>query len=489
MPLRWTWAPGLDPHGRAALARRFDPSALAPAAVPSHRHLAGRGYGVLAARPDLPFDVFVKTFACDSVGRWLRAVCGLSDAAREFAAAVRLHAMGVRVPRPLALARDAGFGPGRRCFLLMERLAEGRPLAEALREAPAAGAEAVRPLLEAAARTLVTLAAAGVEHRDVRPSNCVVLPAGEAAAPPLALLDARHTAFGADPASALAAMTVTFGAFLVQNGAEPDAVQALVRAVGSEAAARGGAVAAVRTEGLAGEAHRHGADLLAREVRKGRRPPADLDRFAARYATAADAAGYRDCRFGRSRSGRRIDAAERRLVADLVARLGVRGTVLDVPCGTGRFIPVLASAGCPVLAGDVSAEMLAVARRAALEAGAACACVALDARRVPVPDGSVELAMAMRLLHRVREPAERVAVLRELGRASRRWVLFSFYNRRSLRGLRDRLRGRYGGETRAAIRRDLAEAGLTLERFLPVGPLARQTLVLARVAGGDTAPA
>ncbi|MBE3069392.1 MAG: hypothetical protein IMZ66_04060, partial [Planctomycetes bacterium] len=45
-----------------------------------------------------------------------------------------------------------------------------------------------------------------------------------------------------------------------------------------------------------------------------------------------------------------------------------------------------------------------------------------------------------------------------------------------------RLRGRYGGETRRAIAAEAARAGLAVERFLPVGPGARQTLVLCVVA-------
>jgi SAM-dependent methyltransferase len=177
-----------------------------------------------------------------------------------------------------------------------------------------------------------------------------------------------------------------------------------------------------------------------------------------------------------------VDAAERRMVADLAAELGLAGPVLDVPCGAGRFLPIFAAAAERTVGADVSMDMLGLARGVAAEAPGPCAVLAADARRLPFADGTFELAFAMRLLHRVRDAAEREAVLAELARASRRWVLFSFYNRRSFRGLRDRLRGRYPGETRSRIAAEARRAGLRVERWLAAGPLARQTLVLCRVA-------
>jgi len=484
MRRRWQWATGLEPSWRQVLARTFDAESLVPIRSAPLRSVAGRRYGLLPTRPALPFDVFVKEFLyCSCLGR-LRDLCCQSGAVREFESAVRLHAMGLPVPRPLALVSEAARGTGTRCFLLMEHLGPGTTLSRALEEASAGGPGRFRELAATVARLLVDLAAAGVWFRDANTANFHVVGPADGGPERLYLVDARHTVFGAEPAYALASMLAALGAFLYRDGTDTETVAALVEAGSAEARARGGPLAAFRTDRLLERARRAGADLLARDVRKGRRPAEDLDRFARRYATTHDAANYRDRRFGRSLHGRKVDAAERRLVARVVRGLGVRGPVLDVPCGTGRFVPVFAAAGCEVLAGDVSSEMLALARQAAEEAGAVCRCFSSDSRRLPMPDRTVDLAFAMRLLHRVRDPAERVGVLRELGRVSRRWVLFSFYNRRSARGLRDRLRGRYPGETRSAIRRDVAEAGLRLERFLPIGPLARQTLVLCAVVPG-----
>jgi len=528
---RWQFAPDVPPAWRRILQARFDPAHLRPLAGTPARSVSGRTYGRLTVRPDLPFDVFVKGIAYGSVGSRAREALGCSGAHCEFERAIRLRAAGLPVPRPLALARTRA-GDGRVvCHFLAELLEGGRGLSADL--APSSRGEgtcgeASRPgpasLVEALARLIADLAAAGFWHRDLRPENLYVLwgkggtaravppdagkdrssvapaesppgtpsPGASAvgvlseapamAVPRLFLTDTRHVEVHADPAEAVEGMLVTLGAFLYRDGAEAGLMGAIAQRTLEEAEARG-------IRGLPGSgavldrARRSGADLLARDVRKGRRPQGDLDRFARRYASAADAATYRDRRFGRSRRGRRIDAAERRIIADLLARTG-SGPVLDVPCGTGRLFPVLAAAGREVVGGDASPEMLTLARQAAEAAGLACRLAVLDARRLPFPDGSVDLAMAVRLLHRVRTSAERVAVLAELARVSRRWVLFSFYDRRSWRGLRDRLRGRYPGETRARMRRDAAEAGLRVVRFLPVRPLARETIVLCERCGG-----
>jgi len=522
---RWRFAPDVPPAWRRVLQARFDPARLQPVAWTAARSAPGRTYGRLAVRPDLPFDVFVKAIAYGSMGGRVRSALGCSGADREFERTIRLREAGFPVPRPLAMVRTRAEDGRAICYFLAEFLEGGRGLS-AMLAGPSPGEEASgesgrpapAPLVEALARLVTDLAAAGFWHRDLRPENLYVLggeggtaraapqdggkgrpsdtpaqpplhaPAGTPsegpaeAAPMVFLVDARHVVAHTAPAEAVGGMLATLGAFLYRDGAAAGFVEAIAQRTLEEAKARG-------IRGLPGtgavldRARGAGADLLAREVRKGRRPAADLDRFARRYASAEDAATYRDRRFGRSRRGRRVDAAERRIIADLLARTG-SGPVLDVPCGTGRLFPAVAAAGREVVGGDASPEMLALARQAAEAAGLACRLAVLDARRLPFPHGSVDLAMAVRLLHRVRTSAERVAVLAELARVSRRWVLFSFYDRRSWRGLRDRLRRRHPGETRRRIRRDAAEAGLRVVRFLRVWPLARETIVLCERCGG-----
>jgi len=460
MKRRWQFAPGVDADLAGALRERFDPGHLAPAPGVPERRIGHRGYGVLARGGALALDVFVKVFVHDSPGRRLRRLLGRSGADREFASAVRLHEVGLAVARPLARVDE-----GAATYLLSEFIAGARALGACLE-----GDEAA-PWAARAGRLLADLAARGSWHRDARPDNLLAAPADAARPERIVLVDVRHVDFSA-PGDAAERMLVSLAAFFLVEGRDEAAVVRFV-ASAAEAAGLGAAAAGAILEA----ARAFARDLVVREVRKGKRSASDLEVFTWRYAAAADAATYCEARFARSRHQRKVEAAERRIVEAILRECDVRGSVLDVPCGAGRFLSLLAARARPVVGADASGPMLELARAAAEPPRP---CVRCDARRLPFADGAFELVFTMRLLHRVRHRDERAAVLKELARASRRWVLFSFYNRRSLRGLRSALRGRYAGETRGRIAAEAAEAGLSVERFIPVGPLARQTLVSCR---------
>ncbi|MBM4019616.1 MAG: methyltransferase domain-containing protein [Planctomycetes bacterium] len=489
----WKFAPEVDAAAREALAAAFaQPDRLRPLPGAPERLAARRRYGLLACPRPLPFQVFAKVFSEDSPGRRLRLLLGRSDAACEFRIAVGLRQAGLPVPRPLALVVERpASGPPQSC-LLMEFIADARPLLDLLAGPPVAVGQAEQAIAERLARLIVDLAARGFWHKDLRPANILVRPHVAGGTPSIVLLDVRHAVAGAcPPEQALGHMLAAACGFLLAEGADAAFVRALAESAVRIGCEVGMGLAPQAAEAALDRGRAFARDLAARAARKDAARPdrpavphGALDTFAHRYGSAADAASYRDRRFARSRHGRKVDAAERRIVEQLMRDLAVRGRVLDVPCGAGRFLPILAAGGRDVLGADAAPEMIDLARRAAHDAGAGAGCsfVAADARRLPVPDGATEFVLCMRLLHRIADAAERAAVLKELARVSRRWVLFSFYNSRSLRGLRERLRGRYAGETRRTVAREAAEAGLAVERFLPAGPGGRQTLVLCSAA-------
>jgi SAM-dependent methyltransferase len=399
----------------------------------------------------------------------------------EFQNNVRLHALGLSVPRPLAIVDEPISWRSCRCHILTEHPAEVLSLDRWMKKGGLAEAQ-LQGLIRASAELLVQLAARGVWHRDARPANILLaLQSGDRPSAAV-MVDLRHMAYREGPwPQALEKMLAWATAFMLAGDADPRWARLLIEAAADADRRQGPGLVQASSEAIFARGVGLARKLVAREVRKGRRQTEALDQFARRYGSAADAENYRDRRFGRSGHGRKVDAAERRLVADLLSKLEVRGPVLDAPCGAGRFSPILASGGRWAISADVAEEMLRLARQTAAGAKLPCAFVAADARHLPLANRSVELAFSMRLLHRVQEGPERTTVLREMGRISRRWVLFSFYNCRTYRGLRDRLRGRYGGETRATIAAEVADAGLHLERFLPVGFMQRQTLVLCSV--------
>ena len=83
------------------------------------------------------------------------------------------------------------------------------------------------------------------------------------------------------------------------------------------------------------------------------------------YQNPAVAGDYDRQRFA-GWAGRWFDRLERRAVRRMVLGLRhrhARLSVLDVPCGTGRITELLLELDLPVVAGDISREMMDVARR------------------------------------------------------------------------------------------------------------------------------
>jgi SAM-dependent methyltransferase len=484
MEFRWHWVRDVDRHWREAIAQAFDPGALAPATVSRRRSIAGRSYGVMAGPEGVPFGIFVKMFAHASLRERLRHLWNLSGAAREFANAVRLYEMGLPAPRPLALVDECGNWGCTTSYLLSEYVPAARTLKDCLAAAGDPGSPAFDALARAVARPLLDLVASGVWHRDANADNLLVTLDSEGRPSRVCLVDARRVEFSVtSPAAAFERMLTALVGFLLADGLNERAVLALATVAADVAAERGGAMRLVEPQTAMLLGRRLAEQLIERDVRKGRRAADALEVFACRYATAPDAQKYRDMRFARSRYGRKVDAAERRIVEQVIQGRRIRGPILDAPCGSGRFMTIFATGGGEVVGADISPEMLLLARRSLAQAGYSHPCITADVRRLPFEGRRFELVFSMRLLHRVRTPGQRLEVLRELARVSRKWVLFSFYDRRSWRSLRDALRRRYAGETRGAIRAEVAEAGMRLHAFYPAGRMASQTLVLCEVNG------
>ena len=111
------------------------------------------------------------------------------------------------------------------------------------------------------------------------------------------------------------------------------------------------------------------------------------------------------------------------------------GLVLDIPCGTGRWISTLAGRGLRYIGGDISLAMIGEARSAS-GAGQALGFINADSGRLPFGDGTVDCVILWRLLHHVREAAFRQAMLREAARVARQKVLISFHHPLSFTFLR-----------------------------------------------------
>jgi len=133
----------------------------------------------------------------------------------------------------------------------------------------------------------------------------------------------------------------------------------------------------------------------------------------------------------RHRSSLRTRLTTRRELALLSKALSVAGpgiTALDLPCGAGRFWPAFANAGVTsLIAADVSQEMLQVARTNRLSETVPREFLHTSALCIDLPDADVDFVACMRFLHHLALPEDRLQLLSELRRVSRRYAAVTLW--------------------------------------------------------------
>ena len=108
---------------------------------------------------------------------------------------------------------------------------------------------------------------------------------------------------------------------------------------------------------------------------------------------------------------------------------GDPGLVLDLPCGAGRFWPLLAEKpNRHIIGADYSAGMLDIACRSQpAQVVKRVQPLQTSAFAIDLPDNAVDSIFCMRLLHHVGKSADRMALLREFHRVTRDSVIVSLW--------------------------------------------------------------
>ena len=132
---------------------------------------------------------------------------------------------------------------------------------------------------------------------------------------------------------------------------------------------------------------------------------------------------------GAKRDARKARALKKALAIVENARGEVAQSVLDIPCGTGRFSQLWAGRDLHVLGADLALPMLAEA----LRKNPNSTYLAADMAKLPFADDSVDVAICVRFFHLVRDPKLRVAFLRELNRVSRLGAILDYRHGHTLR--------------------------------------------------------
>jgi ubiquinone/menaquinone biosynthesis C-methylase UbiE len=176
--------------------------------------------------------------------------------------------------------------------------------------------------------------------------------------------------------------------------------------------------------------------------------------------------------------GERADRAERGLLDWLLTRFPTAQRVLEIGCGTGHFTGWLAGKGLRVAGLDRAPAMLAEAHKLRPE----IPLILGDAHRLPIRDGTVDLALFMFTLEYLDDPA---VALAEAVRVARQGLVVVALNHWSLGALfrrwtspnRQRLLSQARDQTVFSLRALLKKAGglrwrgLSWESGLLPGPL------------------
>lgn len=103
--------------------------------------------------------------------------------------------------------------------------------------------------------------------------------------------------------------------------------------------------------------------------------------------------------------------------------------VLDLPCGAGRFWPLLAeNPNREVIGADNSADMVAIAaEHCPKEIASQFTTMQTSAFAIDLPDAAVDSIFSMRLMHHIGKSEHRIAMLKEFHRVTRDTVILSLW--------------------------------------------------------------
>jgi SAM-dependent methyltransferase len=119
---------------------------------------------------------------------------------------------------------------------------------------------------------------------------------------------------------------------------------------------------------------------------------------------------------------------EQRCLARALRDAGAPATLLDLPCGTGRFWRAAADAGVQTLiAADGSPGMLKVATGSRVNESIPQRLIETSAFAIDLPDNSVDAVACLRFYHHLAVAEDRQTLLRELMRVSRQHLILSLW--------------------------------------------------------------
>jgi len=201
-----------------------------------------------------------------------------------------------------------------------------------------------------------------------------------------------------------------------------------------------------------------------------------------RFDQAKIAASYRVGKNERqtSKNRRELDCIERAMVG-----IPEGSTILDLPTGTGRLIPMLSSQNMEVIAADYSEHMLDQAKQFwqtqknpnKVSASTNVSFQQHDIMHINLADNAVDVTICNRLFHHYPTPKLRRQALTELCRVTSQRIILSYFSNFAFSAARFHLKNKLKNHVAtdrvpiwpSAMHADIAACGLTLCQTLPVG--------------------
>jgi SAM-dependent methyltransferase len=171
-----------------------------------------------------------------------------------------------------------------------------------------------------------------------------------------------------------------------------------------------------------------------------------------------------------------VHLRERRILRKILEKIGKEDAlVLDVPCGYGRFSPLLLERGLSLVSSDLSFHMVERALERNEESVRLSGVVADGILGLPFKHQVFDLILSMRFFHHLHQKEKRKAVLEEFSRVAKEWVILSYYQINLLHIIQRRLRRRIKKSktrikmlSRQEFHREVEKQGLKIVSVFPL---------------------
>ena len=102
-------------------------------------------------------------------------------------------------------------------------------------------------------------------------------------------------------------------------------------------------------------------------------------------------------------------------------------SILDVPCGYGRFSELLLKRSLNLTSADISLPMVLTAREYSPRSHSNHQFLVGDIKHLPLKDNSFDCIVTIRLFQHIVHSSSRFEILKELHRVTKKFVILSFY--------------------------------------------------------------